>query len=181
MHFQPGFMFGMIIGIGFATELGKEEDGRVAAWSAIAMLVTGVAAWLGWAALQSHASADDPNAFVIVAETALAGVAITGIESTVVTLVPIRFMAGEKIAAWSRTVWAALFAVSLFVFVEVLLRPGTGYVAHASRASALGVLTLILALAAVSIAFWAYFRFRRPRHPAGGKPPDRAVGAGRLL
>jgi hypothetical protein len=175
MHFQPGFMFGVVIGIAFATELGKQEDGRVAAWSALAMLTTGIAAWLCWATLQSHASGDRPRALVIVAETALAGLAITGIESTVITMMPIRFMAGEKIAAWSRPVWAALFAASLFVFVEVLLRPGTGYVSHASRASAAGVLALLLSLAALSIGFWAYFRFRRRRHTThkgspGGDP-----------
>src|SRR5205807_605877 len=112
LHFQPGYLYGLIIGLAFATELANNDSGRLAAASTVVMLAAGMAAWLGWAALQHHAAASNPGLVVVVADTALATVVVTCIESAVITLLPIRFMAGATVVAWSRPIWAAMFAVS---------------------------------------------------------------------
>src|SRR4029079_2196352 len=52
LHFQPGYLYGGIVGVAFARKLAADEDGRMEAESTIAMLVTAIVAWLAWALVQ---------------------------------------------------------------------------------------------------------------------------------
>ena len=56
-----------------------------------------------------------------------------------------------------------LYAATLFAFIHILLRPGTGYVSDTSRSPTVVVVGLFVAFAVFSFAFWGYFRFRSPR------------------
>jgi len=179
LHFQPGYIYGVLVGVGFSRELAEEEDGRLAALSALVALVGSLLAWLGWAALEARAAGPNPGLVLVVGETALAAVAVSGIESVVLTMVPLRFMLGAKVVAWSRTVWALLFGLGVFVFVDVLLRPGAGYVGHTSRSALVMVATVLAVFGAGSVGFWAYFRFRRP--PAAVSAGARGHGSGRIV
>lgn len=178
LHFQPGYLYGGVVGVAFGQKMAEEEDGPVTAASTAAMLVTAVLAWLVWAAVQRPASGSSPGPVLVVAETALAAVTVIGIESAVMNLLPMRFMAGSKVAAWSRAVWAGLFGLSLFAFIEILLRPGSGYVSRSSTASAVAVAVVFGSFALASVVFWSYFRFRRPR-PDGGNVEGTGGGAAR--
>ena len=160
----------------FGQELATEEDGRVSALSTAIMLLVGLGAWLGWSAVRSAASGPTPSPGVLVLETTLTAVAVAGIESSVVGLLPMQFMVGARVVAWSRAVWALLLGVSLFAFIHILLRPGSGYVGQSSTGSALAVALLFVGFGLVSVIFWGYFRLRRPR--PGLSTRGQAVGHG---
>jgi uncharacterized membrane protein YidH (DUF202 family) len=76
-----------------------------------------------------------------------------------VGLLPLRFLNGAKVVAWSRTAWAALFGLALFGTLHVLLAPGSGYVGSTNRVK-VSVVVLYVGFGLASFAFWAYFRFR---------------------
>ena len=58
--------------------------------------------------------------------------------------------------------------LTLFAFVHILLRPGTGYVSDTTVSTPLVAFALFAAFAAFSFGFWGYFRFRRPRPALSG-------------
>jgi hypothetical protein len=95
-----------------------------------------------------------------VLESAIGGAFIIGLESTLVGLLPMRFLDGSRVKAWSRTVWLILFLLGMFTVIEVLVQPGTGYVGHTTASGKIAVGALYLAFAAMSVGFWSYFRFR---------------------
>ena len=49
----------------------------------------------------------------------------------------------------------------MFGFVHVLMNPRNGYLADATRTPMVTIVVLLLLSGLFSIAFWAYFRFRR--------------------
>ena len=80
-------------------------------------------------------------------------------------MAPLRFLPGEKLWAWNRIAWAIVFGIGMFAFAHILINPESGYLSDTSRTPFLTVVALIVGFATVSVAFWAYFRFR-PERPA---------------
>jgi hypothetical protein len=68
----------------------------------------------------------------------------------------------------------------MFAFAHILLNPQSGYLADSSRTPFLTIVALFLCFGAVSIGFWAYFRFRpaRPKPAAEGTLRDDGSTAG---
>ena len=78
-------------------------------------------------------------------------------------LLPIRFLDGHKLWTWNRLLWGIVFVVGAFGLIHLLLRPGNGYVGHNTNTPMFTVIALFLAFGVVSVAFWGYFRYRKPR------------------
>jgi len=102
-----------------------------------------------------------PSLWAVGLEACLAAITIIGIETVVICLIPLRFVEGSKLEAWSRTAWALVFGLAAFGFVHILLRPDSGYVAATSARATVIVLFVLFGL--ISVAFWGYFRFRPAR------------------
>jgi hypothetical protein len=163
IHFQPGYLYGLIAGLAIRRQLAAETSGALTAVSAVSVLVLSLAAWFARASVSAAAAAPGAGIWLVALEACLAAITVLGIESVVICLIPLRFVEGSKLAAWSRTAWAVVFGLAAFGFVHVLLRPDSGYVAPAgSRAT---VVILFVLFGIVSIGFWAYFRFRPAREP----------------
>ena len=62
---------------------------------------------------------------------------------------------------WNKWVWGALLLVSGFAFWHVLVNPTSGYLADSSRTPLVTIVGLLIFFSLGSVAFWAYFRFRR--------------------
>jgi hypothetical protein len=78
-------------------------------------------------------------------------------------MLPLRGLAGAAVTAWSRFAWTVVFGIGAFTFVHILLRPGSGYVAD-PRVSPLAIIVgANVTFGVLSVAFWAYFRFRGDR------------------
>lgn len=163
VDFLPGYFYGLIAGMVFGQQLSTRIKGRMVAVSALLVLLVSVGAWL-WLIPVSQA-ADQPNAGlpILVLEAALGATFYIGLDSLVISLLPLRFLQGSELRAWSRTAWTVIFGLSLAAFVHILFRPNTGYVADTSSTSARLVVGLFIAFGIFSVLFWAYFRYRRPR------------------
>jgi hypothetical protein len=163
---QPGYLYGIVLGIVFVREDGPRDEGREQAAGAAWTLAVALAAWLllGWLRSMSPVPGDLVG---IAAQTALAAVMVAGIEAVALGLIPFRFLPGTAIYRWSRLGWAALFGIGIFAFVHVLIGPNLGYVSELSVAGLAAAAAAFVAFGIVSLGVWGYFRFRPVRAAAG--------------
>jgi hypothetical protein len=159
LHLQPGYLFGLIGGLAFSSELHRKAEGRLSVASALFILGVALAAWFLWVPVSAAAGRPDPALWLVAGEAALGGIFIAGIEGLVVGLLPLREMDGSTIKAWSLVDWLLVYGLAAFLYVLIVLRP-----AAASGADPHGQMGKALVAAGVfavlSIIFWAYFRFR---------------------
>jgi hypothetical protein len=153
--FQPGYLYGLLIGLAFARELSAADEGRATAIGAGVMLIVASAAWIGLGALP-----EGDGFAIVVLRTSLAALMVAGLEGVVFGLLPMRFLPGEPLYAWNRILWGALLAVGAFAFFHILINPASGYLSDSSRTPLFTVLALLIGFSLVSVAFWAWFRFR---------------------
>ena len=161
VHFQPGYLYGLIAGLALRRQLETDTNGALTAASAVSIFAVGILAWIARVPVAHAAAGPHPSLWAVGLEACLAAITILGIETVVICLIPLRFVEGSKLEAWSRTAWALVFGLAAFGYVHVLLRPDSGYVAATSSRTTVVVLFLVFGL--LSVAFWAYFRFRAPR------------------
>ena len=163
VQLQPGYLYGVVLGIIFLQAVSQRDEGREAGAGAAWTFVVAVAAWwgLGWV---RGLGLPEGDLVVIVLETALAAVVVAGLEAVAFGLMPFRFMPGWVIYRWRRPVWAVLFGVSVFAFIHILIGPNTGYLSDLSISALMAALGVFAFFGAFSILFWAYFRFRPARH-----------------
>jgi Tol biopolymer transport system component len=160
-NFSPGYLYGAIAGFVFAKELSEAEEGRQAARAAIWMLVLSLVAWGARMPLVDSVAKENPNLGVLVLDALLAAVFVAGIEGVVFGMIPLRFLAGEKLFSWNRVVWGLLFAAGAFLFLHVLLDPESEYLADPNAVPTTTIFIFFAAFGLISVALWAYFRFRK--------------------
>ena len=164
--FQPGYLYGLLIGLAFARELSAAEEGRATAIGAVVMLAVAFAAWLGLGAMP-----EGEGFALVVLRTSLAALMVAGLEGVVFGLLPMRFLPGEPLYAWNRILWGTLLAVGAFAFFHILINPASGYLSDSSRTPLFTVIAMLAGFSLVSVAFWAWFRFR------SGTPADEKMPA----
>ncbi|MDP1804798.1 MAG: FGLLP motif-containing membrane protein [Acidimicrobiales bacterium] len=163
--FHPGYVFGVFTALAFEDELYDEEDGRGLAVAGVGLLVVALLALFLRGPVDQLAGANGASFYVLVIDAALATLWIAGIQAVIWGLIPIKFMYGQKVLAWSKWGWLAIYGTGMLLFVHTLLHPGMGLYGNAAEASLFSVTLLFLGFGAFSLCFWAYFRFRRPRPP----------------
>lgn len=165
-HFQPGYVYGLFAGYAAlrGRRLAGAQEGRGILIGALCALGISLIAWLIWGKSVSHAAAGPHPSFgLLVLDATLSSMFVLGVEGVVFALIPLRFLYGHKLARWNRTLWALLFALGMFGFVHVLLDTKSKEVGLVPLIS---VIALFVAFGVLSLAFWAYFRYRP--HPAAG-------------
>src|SRR5439155_13272979 len=96
----------------------------------------------------------------------LATTFMAGVETSLILSLPIRFVPGGDVAAWSRWAWAGMFAVVAFPAIHFLF--GGSQIVGSGGAHPVVILSVSIFFALFTVGFWAYFRFRpeRERPPA---------------
>ncbi len=168
--FQPGYLYGMIIGFTFSRQLSKASVGKLEAVAAGCALGVAVAAWIALPMVRGSAAADSQPFGAALLETAFATIVVAGLEAAAIAMLPLRFMPGERVRAWNRRVWVGLLGIAAFGFCHILLNPTSGYLADSARTSLFTVIWLLVVFGGGSVLFWAYFRFR-PQRAADAAPP----------
>jgi hypothetical protein len=155
--FQPGYLYGLIVGFAFTREIAKLDEGRLEGVATAVGLAGSVVAWLLLGAVRESSSGFSGIAM----ETALATVVVAGLEAALFGMMPLRFLPGERVRAWNQRFWMALVGVAAFAFFHILLNPSSGYLAESERSSMATVVGLLIVFGIGSVAFWAFFRFFR--------------------
>jgi hypothetical protein len=158
--FQPGYLYGLIVGVAFGGSLSAQEQGHSIALGAVATLVVAIAAWVLWVPVHTAASHPAASFGVVLTSDLLASLFIGGLIGSVIGLVPLRFLPGATLAGWSRTAWAITFGAAVFGLVEVMLRPESAS-AHSESASIASAIVLFVVFGGASLAFRGYFSLRK--------------------
>ena len=155
--FEPGYLYGVVAGFGFARELRTDEKGRLSLATSAGLLVVSGAAFA--LRLPVHdAVVEGGGVALTLLDTVLAAVFAAGVEANVLGLLPLRFLPGEPVYRWSRLAWGGLFGLNVFAFLHTL----SAAAGQASTGTSVVVAAALFgAFATVSVAFWAYFRLRR--------------------
>jgi hypothetical protein len=159
--FQPGYLYGLVAGYVFARELNVPDEAHAHVRTALVTIAISIAAWLAMPLADQNLRAQ-PLLDVLVS-SALATIFVAGLEGLLFELVPLRFLRGEIVYRWRRSVWALLFLVAAFLFAWIMLQPSVGYLGSTRTSPLLPAVALFVAFGAFSVAFWAYFRFRPSR------------------
>jgi len=158
-NLQPGYLYGIILGAIFTREVGSDEEGRETIYGSIWTLLASLISWVLLTAARGQGL--PPNdSFNLFAQTVLGCILVSGLEATAFGLMPLRFMPGYLIYRWNRPLWAALFALSVFAFIHILIGPSSGYVSTLNPAAFIAAGGIFAIFGAFSILTWGYFRFR---------------------
>jgi hypothetical protein len=153
--FQPGYVYGLLIGFAFARELSRADDGRAAAVGAIWLLGLGLLSWFGLGAVRG--AGIEPSLAQSIATAVLAALVTAGLEGVAFGMLPLRFLRGEPLFRWSRLRWAVLYVPGLVAFALIVLNPSNGFLGG-SQTPFFTAAALFLAFGAVSVGFWWYFQ-----------------------
>jgi hypothetical protein len=157
---QPGLILGTLAGFTIAAKLRKEQIGRAAALSAATLAVIAVIAWVARSPLVAAAGPD--GAFLPSAlDVMLTAIVVTAAQTLAFGMLPLSFLDGAALFAWSKIVWGVFAVLGAFAFVHVLLHPASGAGSFTGRVTYLAILLAIYFV--VAISFWAIFRFRANR------------------
>ena len=159
-NLQPGYLYGIVLGAIFVSDVSDRDEGRETAYGAIWTLVAAVLAWLALTWLRGLGLPEDGFGVTLLS-TAFAATLVAGLEAAAFALMPLRFLPGYALFRWNRLAWALLWGAGIFAFVHILIGPTSGYVSELSPAAFLAALGVFAAFGALSIATWLYFRFRR--------------------
>ena len=164
-NLQPGYLYGIVLGAIFVTDVSDKEEGRETFYGSFWTLTAAVLAWLGLGWVRGLGFAEDSFGVTLLS-TAFAATLVAGLEAAAFGLMPLRFMPGHAVYKWNRLGWALLFGLSVFGFVHILIGPTSGYVSELSPAAFVAALGVFAAFGALSIGTWLFFRFRTKPEPA---------------
>jgi|GEM_PF-3657622 len=169
---SPGFLYGFVAAAVFHERITVAQLGRITLLQGVFMVGAGVGAWLLLAPAQLAAAAG--GFLPALAAEALTAVSVGALTSLVLAFVPLTFTHGERLFAWSRPAWLAVYGAGLLAFLSIAVNPVFGQLsATRSLSVAIGAYA---AFALGSIAFWLAFRRRadapheRLTRPVGHPP-----------
>lgn len=176
VDFQPGYLYGLVVGVAYSKRMAVHEEGHVAALSAISSLVVASLAWIAWIPVHGLATGPSPAPGPVLLSDLLGAIFVGGLVGNVVGLLPLQFLQGGTVARWHKGMWAGVYGLAGFGFIQALLQPATAVSRHGS-APLITALVLFVAFGAASVAFYLYFQ-RRQRHPAEEGAHRSAAGTG---
>ncbi|MGI8928807.1 MAG: FGLLP motif-containing membrane protein [Candidatus Limnocylindrales bacterium] len=160
VNFQPGYLYGLVIGFFFAAGIPRDQEGRAEAIAAASSLLVAFLAWIALAFLRAGAADNPGDLTTAMLTAATVTIVVAGLENAVFAMLPLRFLPGAAVYAWDRRVWIVLLGLGIFGFAHVLLNPSAGYLADTTRTSFFTLIALLVGFAVASVLFWGWFRFR---------------------
>ena len=137
---------------------------------AVALLAVALVAW--FARIPFEPTPGVPASGVeLTINLALVGIFIVAVEGLVFGLIPLSFLPGQRIWAWSRWRWLVLWGAGLALFVHVLVFPVTVAQPNPDPTSLTATLVSVGIYGLIAVGFWLFFRWHNAR------PAPEAVAA----
>lgn len=122
---RPPYLAGLIIGFEPVGDDHDDAEARGLLAGAVLVLAIGLVAWFLWDVVPPSAGRGDGwGRFV---STAISATVIGAVETVVFAFVPLRYLDGRVVWGWSRAAWCAIYGLALFMLVEVIRTPDSGY------------------------------------------------------
>ena len=124
-NLQPGYMYGIIGTFTFGLVLTRSDEGCDGGDAgAVGLLILALVTWFARIPFEPTPGVPQTGPMLII-NMALVSTFVVAVEGLVFGLIPIRFLPGQKIFAWSRWRWALLWGAGLALFAHVLMYPVT--------------------------------------------------------
>jgi DNA-binding beta-propeller fold protein YncE len=159
---QPGYIYGIIGAFTFAVVLTREDRGRMAFGGMATLLGVGLAAWFIRIPFEPVAGVVGGDLGSLVNEL-LSNTFVGAVQGSAIALIPLRYLTGEHLFAWSRPRWVLIWAASLLLFAHVILYPVSSFGPHPSPTGLWTVAVTVVAYSLVALGFWWFFRRREQR------------------
>lgn len=173
MDFHPGYLYGFVTGLsllGIEAETPRRRALLVLAGVG-ALLAASLVAW--GLAVPVGRLAEGGLAGASVLYGVLVAIFVAGLEGLLFTLVPLTFMDGSNVMAWSRAVWGLTFGLVAWLFFHVLINPGSAYVEALSSKNVLLMVGTLAAYGSLTLGTWLSFRWYAQQ--SGPRQSGRAI------
>jgi hypothetical protein len=160
VDFSPGLIYGFIASavIVAPVALARRDDATLILLPALGVLVISVLAWLLLGPVRAAAAGGEP--LPALAETILGMIVIGGLEGLFITMIPLTFLDGSVVKAWSRVAWAIVFGIVTFLWWQLLLNQSASYLSAFEQTNVRVVLLTLGVFMLTTGGLWSYFRFR---------------------
>lgn len=149
---QPGYIYGIPVGLFIGLELGGRREGFLEFWSFFWLTIAAIAAWmLGPKLAAFPVLADLANVLYVVL-----------IEAVFIELLPLPRFGGMAVFRWRRLLWTGQFAIVTFLAFHTLWNP-TGTLSVDEVPPALGVLLLLGSFFVGVLVVWGSVLWMRRR------------------
>ncbi|MDQ1700592.1 MAG: hypothetical protein QOG34_2455 [Frankiaceae bacterium] len=165
--FQPGYLYGVVAGVVLGRTLARREQAHLIILNTLAVIGVSVLAWIAWAGLNGSAEDANANDLLVLLDDALAAIFVAGLVGSVIGMLPLRFLPGHSLKSWSTRAWAAVFGVSMFGLIQVMLRPNAT-ADGPSHTPLVTTLVLFALFAGATVVF--RWHFIRKQLRAAGQP-----------
>jgi hypothetical protein len=123
LDFSPGIVFGVVAGLTFAVALAASKQAVVVLIGSGFALSAGLVAWVAYSALGAA-----PSNLVTVTLTELfSAIAIEGIATLPLALLPFAALDGGVLSNWKKWVWALSYTLGMAAFLLVLVTAPAGF------------------------------------------------------
>ncbi len=161
--FEPGIVFGLIVGLSFGAALSTVQNARTVLVGIAYAFTLGLGSWLAYSALRPLLDSQ-PGVGSQFTLDLLAGMAVAGMSTLPVALLPIEGLGGAAVFKWNRWAWAVVYAAGLATFFVVLMPLPQAW---GEISLSLWVWVILYACFAIgAILFWAFFRIKDGRATA---------------
>jgi hypothetical protein len=160
---QPGYVYGIIGGFTFGIALSSDDQGRMAFRGMSILILVGLAAWFARIPFEPAVGLVSGDGGAVINQV-LADIFIGAVQGAAIGLIPLRFLTGETLFAWSRWRWALLWGVAILFFAHVVLYPVSSFTPNPSPTGVWTILVTVLIYSAIALGFWWFFRQRSIRH-----------------
>ena len=164
LGFQPGIIYGFIAAhtLVAGSVITRDQEGRQILFPALVLLTICAAAFLLLAPARDLAT-DNNSLWASIPEGVAVGIFVGGLEGMFFQMVPIKFMDGHRLWAWSKLAWLGFTGVTAFLFWHVLLNAERqSYDALSDTTPAIALLLMLICFG-LTLAMYLLFRVRSAR------------------
>ena len=165
LDFHPGIVYGFVASLAILAplELSRRAQARLVLAGSAAVLALGLGAFLLLGPLRT-AIGNAGEAFVpSLAESVLVILYVGALEGLAVNLLPITYLDGARLWAWSRLRWALCYWLILFLWWQLLFNRDSQYADAFRQSGVLAVAALLGFFTLTTLVVWAAFRMRDAR------------------
>jgi hypothetical protein len=153
LEFSPGFLIGLLIGIGLVGRTTAAQQAKATLVQAGVVFALAMFGWIGYSILSATTT---PDSFALaLAFDTLAAMTTEGLTALFIGLLPFRLLDGAALFAHSKLVWAAAYAVVAASFVLIVIPSAWG-----DPGGSLWLWVAVVGgFAVVAVGVYLYFRF----------------------
>ncbi|MDF1478049.1 Ig-like domain-containing protein [Leifsonia sp. H3M29-4] len=156
LDFSPGFLIGLLLGIGLIGRTSAAERAKATLVQAGVVFTLAMLGWIGYSLLMAGGPPETFTSALLV--DTLVAVTTEGLTTLFVGLLPLRMLDGSTVFEHSKLAWAAAYTITAAAFVLIVVPSAWGEL----DGSLWTWIVVLGGFAIVAVGLYLYFRFVAP-------------------